>query len=244
MIRTVVIRLSLLFLSAGLAAHPAEAATTVGLPPLDGRSFVSVSSRATNEALAIVYSGDGGWWGDLDRQIAEKLGQRGYGVIGVDTSVYFAVTRRPDTIARDLDALIRGYAEAWKAERVILIGYSFGADIMPMTYNRLSATAKAKVSLMVLLAPGFTAPLRVTLAERTGLDERGPLVEPELRPLPKAKVLCIYGRQEVHETGCLLPELAASEIKVTAGSHHFDGNAEELVEKIVDGDARRRVRSR
>src|SRR5262249_12501498 len=141
---------------------------------LDGHSFIPVSKTTKTKTLVVLYSGDGGWWGDLDRQIAEWFGAEGYAVVGVDTNVYFADGLTPERVAEDLNHLVLDLTWRWHAPKVMLVGYSFGADILPMAYNRLSKQAQKKVKFMGLLALGKTSPLRVTLAEQTGVDTAGP----------------------------------------------------------------------
>jgi hypothetical protein len=41
--------------------------------------------------------------------------------------------------AHDVSARHPHYLEAWKKDRVILVGYSFGADVMPFVLERLAA---------------------------------------------------------------------------------------------------------
>lgn len=92
---------------------------------------------------------------------------------------------------------------------------------------------------MGLLALSKTSPLRVTLAEQTGVDTAGPLVEPEIAKVPVGKVLCIYGEDEAADTGCLLPPLAKADVLATPGSHHFDHQYELLEKTLMDAIKKR-----
>jgi type IV secretory pathway VirJ component len=42
-------------------------------------------------------------------------------------------------------------------EKLILIGYSFGAEVLPFVVNRLPEELRAKVQLLVFLGPSATA---------------------------------------------------------------------------------------
>ena len=86
--------------------------------------------------MAIVYSGDGGWR-DIDKDIADRLHELGMPVVGVDSLRYFWSEQRPKVAAADLAQIIAHYRIAWQRGRVILIGYSFGADVLPFLVNRL-----------------------------------------------------------------------------------------------------------
>jgi len=43
----------------------------------------------------------------------------------------------------------------------VLVGYSFGADVLPAAYDRLAPDEKAKVSAVSLLALSDSATLRI-----------------------------------------------------------------------------------
>ncbi len=43
------------------------------------------------------------------------------------------------------------YLEAWTKERITLIGYSFGADVLPATINRLAKDLRERIDLVALL---------------------------------------------------------------------------------------------
>ena len=44
-------------------------------PKPDDAGTVEVSLQTTNETLIVFLSGDGGWWGDIDAQVARDLAQ-------------------------------------------------------------------------------------------------------------------------------------------------------------------------
>ncbi|MGG2475679.1 AcvB/VirJ family lysyl-phosphatidylglycerol hydrolase, partial [Rhizobium sp. BR5] len=88
------------------------------------------------DTMAVIYSGDGGWR-DLDEEVGSALQKQGVPVIGVDALRYFWKEKEPQEVASDLARIIDTYRKEWKVRNVVLIGYSFGADIIPATYNLL-----------------------------------------------------------------------------------------------------------
>jgi len=189
--------------------------------------------------LAVIYSGDGGWR-DLDKQIGEILVTEGINVVGIDSLRYFWRKKTPEQIAADLSWMLRHYHEQWGSEEVALIGYSFGADILPFAVNRLDAEARAMVVQVSLLGLSTRALFQFSVAELVGLDSSGasaPIL-PELERLDPKILQCFYGAEE-DDSLCPAPELAAAEVIRTAGGHHFDGNYAALARKIVDGLRRR-----
>lgn len=188
--------------------------------------------------MAVIYSGDGGWR-DLDKQIAGVLAQKGIPVVGVDSLRYFWREKTPDQVASDLARILRHYRARWGAERVLLIGYSFGASILPFAVDRLPEDLRADVVQVSLLGLEPRAPFQVSVSGWLGTSDRGLPVLPELKRLDPARVQCFYGQKE-DDSLCTSPELPAAIERIgTSGGHHFDGDYRGLARRILDGAARR-----
>jgi type IV secretory pathway VirJ component len=192
-----------------------------------------------NGRLAVVYSGDGGWR-DLDKTIAEQLQASGVSVVGVDSLRYFWRAKTPERIAADLRTVIDHYSRVWTARYAILIGYSFGANILPFAYNAMAPEDKARISQITLLGLATHADFSIRVTGWLGLDpsDGGPSVLPELARMDRAKVQCVYGSEE-EDTACTDPALQGAEIVRTAGGHHFDGDYGRLARLILAGAAKR-----
>ena len=117
---------------------------------------------ATNHA--VLYTGDGGWTG-LDQDVAAALATRGIPVVAMSSLKYFWHARTPEEAARDLDRIVQAYGERWKKSRVLLIGYSFGADVMPFLYNRLPQATRERVRSVSLLGLSTTASFEFHLSD-------------------------------------------------------------------------------
>ncbi len=209
-----------------------------GSSPLRELPLAELPAAQPGPLLAVIYSGDGGWR-DIDKQIGEVLAAGGTPVVGVDSLRYFWRRRTPDEVARDLAAIVRHYTQAWGARRVVLVGYSFGAGILPFAWNRLPDAEQARVVQVSLLglAPRAAFEFHVSGWLGAGSSE-DPLVLPELRRLPSDLLQCFYGEEEA-ETLCRAPELAGAEVIGTRGGHHFDGDYAALARRIAQGAARR-----
>ncbi len=97
-----------------------------------------------------MFSGDGGW-ALLDRAVTAELAKNGLPTVGWDSLSYFWKARQPDQVALDLERVLRNYMTDWKKERIVLIGYSFGADVLPALANRLPRDLRDRVDLAVFL---------------------------------------------------------------------------------------------
>jgi len=196
--------------------------------------LVELPAAHPTDLLAIVISGDGGWR-DLDKTIGESLQKDGVSVIGIDSLRYFWSAKTPEQTSQDLARVIRAYSARWHSQHVALIGYSFGADVMPFAYNRLPEAVRSKVSFVSLMgfAPNADFQIRVTGWLGMPASTDALKVRPELAKLPPAMVQCIYGAAE-KDTLC--PALTKTGIEVieTGGDHHFGGDYSMLARRILD----------
>jgi type IV secretory pathway VirJ component len=218
---------------AGLVAvTPARAAP----PPAALNDLPIIEIPATpgtpaSDRLAIMLSGDGGWAG-LDKDVAAALASEGIPVVGVDSLRYFWTARTPDGIAADLDRLIGYYTVAWHKPKVLLLGYSQGADVLPFAVNRLSAAARAQVALTAVLGLSPHALFEFHLTNWLGDDESGPATLPEMNRIAGIPVVCVYGAEE---SDSLCPSLDPHRFTLieTQGGHHFDGDYAALARQIL-----------
>jgi type IV secretory pathway VirJ component len=205
--------------------------------------LIELPAAKPSGLLAIVISGDGGWR-DLDKTIAEALQRDGVSVVGVDSLRYFWSEKPPAQTSRDLARVMRTYMARWHATDVALIGYSFGADVMPFAYNRLPDALREKVAVMSLLgfAPSADFQIRVTGWLGMPASEKALKVAPEIAKVPPGIVQCFYGEQE-KETMC--PALANSGVELirTQGEHHF-GRDYVALEKRILASFRKQVAAR
>jgi type IV secretory pathway VirJ component len=205
------------------------------LTGLDALPLVELPVDRPSPVMAIVLSGDGGWR-DLDKTIAENLQAEGVPTVGWDSLRYFWSKKTPDETARALATVMTAYMAKWHATKVALVGYSFGADVLPFAYNRLPAELRPHVALMALLGFANSADFEITVGGWLGSapsDDALP-VAGEIAKLPPALIQCFYGADE-DDTMC--PALAPKGVEQikTTGGHHFDGDYAALAKRILDG---------
>jgi type IV secretory pathway VirJ component len=209
-------------------------ATDVASLPL-----IELPAQHPSSMLAIVVSGDGGWH-DLDQTIAHHLQSWGVSVVGIDSLRFFWSKKSPEETARTFDNVIRTYATRWHSSSVALIGYSFGADVLPFVYNRMSARERDKVKLMALLGLAKAADFEIKITGWLGLPPSAAALpeQPEISKIPLDLVQCFVGDDE---TDSMCPALAKLNLSVirTPGGHHFGGDYLHLAQLILDGWRRR-----
>jgi type IV secretory pathway VirJ component len=198
------------------AEHPPQSESIADL------QVVELPAKHPSDTLAVIYSGDGGWR-DLDKTIGGLLAEQGTAVVGIDVVRYFWHQRSPERTATDLGRILEHYRSLWHIERVALIGYSFGAEVLPFAYNRLPDDWQQRVATVALLAPGRTASFEVTISGWLGKgNRRARPILPELVQIPASKVLCVYGSSEIGDSLCTQPGTGNITRLERPGDHHFD----------------------
>ncbi len=189
------------------------------------------ASRPQGDLLGVIYSGDGGWAG-LDREVARALSAQGIPVVGVDSLRYFWTARTPEGGAGDLARLLRHYLSAWKREKVLLVGYSFGADALPFLASRLPADLAERVRLLALIGPSHDASLEIHVAEWLGGGKGEYRLLPELKKLAGRPLLCLYGQKDGDS---LCPDLPKGQGQAAQlpGGHHFGGDYESVARLLL-----------
>ncbi len=192
------------------------------------------------DAFAIIYSGDGGWR-DLDRTLAGVLASKGMNVAGVDVLRYYWKEKSPAVAAADLARIMRYYQQRWHQQKVVLIGFSFGADVLPFLVSRLPHDLAADVSLLSLLSPERRTAFEVEATGWFGMTtDSGVEIGPELiklsrPPFAGMHLQCIYGRDEGAGSLCTssAATTAGASVLAKSGGHHFDQDYGTLADEIL-----------
>ncbi len=217
-------------LAKDIAAEECAPASAPGVEKL-GLVELPASGSGDHGALAVILTGDGGW-AEIDKSIGAGLSAAGVPVVGWSSLRYYWAPRTPEQAAADLARIIEHYSAIWKRQRVLLIGYSFGADVLPFLVNRLPRNLQARIAGVTLLGLSETAAFEFHLASWLGGggDERHP-TRPEVLRMT-APTTCIHGADE-KDSACL--DLSGRHVRVVAlaGGHHFGGSYSRLVELIL-----------
>jgi type IV secretory pathway VirJ component len=181
--------------------------------------------------MALLMTGDGGWAG-LDQELAARLAANGVPTVGLNSLKYFWRERTPEETAGDVARILRHYLSAWNKKRVLLVGYSFGADVLPFVVNRLPSDLRERIASVSLLGIDANASFEVRIAEWVGADNGGAPTRPELARITQLPVLCLYGEGEKDSICPGLPAGAIAREQVGSG-HHFGGEYATLADRIL-----------
>jgi type IV secretory pathway VirJ component len=216
-----------------IAASSADAGRPGSLARVADLSLVevAVTGGRDTDLMAILLTGDGGW-AAIDKGIAAELAGVGVPVVGWSSLTYYWTPRTPEVAAGDLARVIEHYARFWGKTRVLLIGYSFGANVLPFLVSRLPASSRARVAGVSLLGLSETAHFEFHLASWLGGAGRSryqTVAEVARLAVP---VTCVFGVDE-SDSACRL--LTGPHVKAVAvgRGHHFGDDYARVVEVIL-----------
>ena len=208
---------------------PSPVATALSDLPL---VISNATGSAVDNTMAVFISGDGGWK-DFDQNICNGLASKGIPVAGLNALKYFWTARTPESASQDLDRILRDYESQWGRQNVVLIGYSFGAEVMPFLFNRLPDEQKKRVKAIALLSPGEKADFEFHISSwlNQSSDKAKP-VAPELEKMYDYRLLFLFGSDE--NTAWLKPMIKGNfQIKTFEGGHHYGGNTAAISDAIA-----------
>ncbi len=203
-----------------------------------------------DDVMAVIISGDGGW-ADLDRRLGIAFIDRGVPVLGVNSFKYYWREHDPAQTAHELDALMTKYLGVWGKRRIWLVGFSFGADVLPTVVDKLSAENRARITQMVLLSPSRDVTFEIELEGymikqgwfKERLKDMLQWINPirHYDPLPplqalqgKPPVVCYYGLDDADDSLCDQPGLPAwVTVHAEKGGHHFDEGYQRLTQQLL-----------
>lgn len=186
------------------------------------------TTRRNPSVAAVFLSGDMGFNFGIGADVAEAMAEHGMPVLGVSTPVVFARHRsRAETQAVLAGAIERALAGTG-AKRVVLMGQSYGADIVATAAPDLPPELRAKVAAIDLAVPGREAYFRADPSNIAYLGEPDARPAEALRALDWAPVICIHG---VEETGSLCPALKGTTARVIGlpGGHFLKRDPARLI---------------
>lgn len=177
----------------------------------------------TSSYMVVFISGDGGWT-DFDQQMASSFALKGAPVVGLDALKYFWQKKSPEQTTIDVARIIETYQEEWKKEKVILMGYSFGADVIPFVYNRLPEKFKKDVAGVGLLSPSKDTDFEVHVSElfNIGSAPTGFSVPNEINKINELHPICFFGKDEDDLPIELISKENAKIIYLDGGHHYTD----------------------
>ena len=191
------------------------------------------ASKGSNAALMIYISGDGGW-NEFNQKIVHEFEKQGYGVVTLNSCKYFWDQKSPEAFAGDIEQLSKYYMKEWKKSSVIIVGYSFGADVGIFLPGRLSSELQKKIVKIALISPSASSDFVIRLSDMIGENEN---VDRKFKVMPEIEktdlpVFCIFGKDEKLMLKTSLPKKKNLIIYELPGDHRYNDDFKALSKLI------------
>lgn len=197
------------------------------------------AAHSTNNTVAIILSGDGGW-ADIDQKVGQRLQARGIDVVGLDMRDYLRSGHRtPASIGGDISRIARRYTALWQKRDVAIVGYSRGSDLAPFAATNLAADIRPHLTLIAMLTLLERASFAYHFSDlwRTTSGKGDMPILPQIEALKGVPIVCIYGKDE-KESLCRSAPPGLMTVIQRNGQHHFDGNYTALGDIVYEAVVR------
>jgi type IV secretory pathway VirJ component len=190
------------------------------------------SSVNENLPLAFFISGDGGWT-SFDQAVCEKLAEKGMPVIGLDAQKYFWNQRQPEATSEDMATAIEHYMQQWNKNSAIMIGYSFGACVVPFIAFNFPDSLKENLKGVYCCSPDETGDFEIHISDMLSLQTKEKYdVVGELERIKSLNPVCIFGNEEDIEIRNHF-SMTGIKIETLPGNHHYNDDYNALSSIIV-----------
>ncbi|MGC4034706.1 MAG: AcvB/VirJ family lysyl-phosphatidylglycerol hydrolase [Chitinophagaceae bacterium] len=176
----------------------------------------------TSKPVLFYISGDGGW-NKFSTVFVQNFTSKGYEVVGLNAREYFWEKKTAAQTSKDMSSIIADHMKPKKNKSFVLIGYSFGADVMPFAIANADAGVMNELKYVVLMSPSSKTDFEVHVSELLGIgSSSGESVVAEMNKVSKP-ILFISGEKE---NDFPLNELKIKNYKSEKipGGHHYDGD--------------------
>lgn len=176
------------------------------------------AATARQDVAAVIFSGDMGFNIGMAPKIAARLAAAGISVTGVNSLVHFRTRRTPAEVRAYIEDAMHHARATMGARRLILIGQSYGADMLPVGLAALPQAERDRIALVALVVPTDTLYFRISPAEMFEWSTPDADALPTARMLNWVPVLCLRGAAE---TRSLCPLLRTPNVEHVAlpGGH-------------------------
>lgn len=194
-------------------------------------NVMPVAGAPHRDVAAVVLSGDMGFRVGMSRQVASRLAAEGIAVVGVNSLSFFHTTRTPAEATGLIEAAMQRAQALGHVRRVVLIGQSFGADMLHVGLAGLPVMLRPQVAMVALVVPGATVAYRASPGEIFTFLLPEADARPTARRLGWAPLLCIHGMEEA---ASLCPLLRRPNLAVIAlpGGHPLHHDVDALYRSI------------
>ncbi len=188
--------------------------------------------RAMRGTQVLFLSGDMGLNAGMGPRLIDALTADGLPVLGFNSLAAFGTRRTPAQAAAMIASAVARAERMPGTTRVVLVGQSFGADMLQFASARLPGALRPPVAGVILLVPGNTLLFK---ASPGGIWDGAPDLpaSPSARRIGWTRLTCIQGAEE-HDSLC--PALHGANLRriVLPGGHFMNYDASLIARTLRD----------
>jgi type IV secretory pathway VirJ component len=192
---------------------------TVKLPIIESKA------NGNNDFYIIFLTGNGGWR-DLAKSVTHYLNSKKISVLAINTKKYLWSLKEPAQIACDLETLIDRYNIKWGQKKVVFIGYSMGAEVLPFAVNCMEDKYIHDLNDIILIGPWQKATFKVNLLDYFIEVNKGDDIYSELIKMKTKMAYVICDDNKISICHKDLEKVVDHDL--LEGGHHFGGNYDAL----------------
>ena len=183
--------------------------------------IIELVAHGNSDMYAIFLTGDFGYL-NFDKAIVRYLNSKNISVVVLNSKNYYWSKKSPAQLGRDLGSIMNQYDKKWSRKKVVLMGYSMGAEVLPFAINQLDEKSKAQVTDVILIGPSQKAIFRLKPTDYLFEDKKGTEIYGELVKMKgqRSYIIC-----DDHINSICRKNLEGiSDHDFLAGGHHFGHN--------------------
>ena len=192
------------------------------------RTIESVSTGKC-DYYVIFLTGDFGFL-NFDKAIVHYLNLKNVSVVVLNSKNYFRSAKSPAQIGIDIGSIINKYNRKWNQHKVILMGYSMGAEVIPFAVNRMDEKSRLELMDIVLIAPGQKAIFRLKPTDYIFEEKKGTDIYTELIKMKaqRSYIICDDSPYSIRKKNLD----GVTDHDFLGGGHHF-GHNYKLLSKLI-----------
>lgn len=190
------------------------------------------SATSHDKPFIFYISGDGGL-NKFSTDLCIALNKAGYEVVALNARAYFWDKKTPEKTATDVNNYLSRKLTGRKNQQVVLIGYSFGADVLPFIIDRLSKSMHENLRVSFMLASSGTTDFEIHWSDimRENIKRSMDVVS-EINKLTEDNIVIVTASNE-HTLNLKEISLKKYTHEILPGGHHFDGDTEEVARVLL-----------
>lgn len=197
-------------------------AAAAGFFDRDPIHLIGAFGRERKPLGVLFYSGDMGIRFGAGRPVTRALAARGIPVVALNSSTAFATRRTRAEVDATVAASVRDALQQSNADKLVLVGQSFGSDMLATGLVSLPLELRPRIASIILVVPGESIFFRADPTNFTYHGKPDATARDAMRGVDWVPVTCISGDAE---TDSLCPHLRGANVRhVTLPGGHFLNN--------------------